>query len=108
MRNQNSSIRRGHYIALTVKGDHLQPDFHADDVVLVRTDAPITVDSMVVLHGPNGYTMKRVGSVSRATIQLLSFNVSFPPMCVARSAVARTIVLQRCGHRAAAAEQGAL
>ena len=84
-------IPQSPYVALRVAGDSMTPVLDASDVILVKLDAPLSVDDLVVARLPDdGYVVKRVASVTRTMLTLASFNPEYPAMVVPRD---RTTVL---------------
>jgi SOS-response transcriptional repressor LexA len=98
-----AELPRGRHLALKVSGNSMEPLVHAGDVIVVRLGLDVTRDTVIVARGPDdGYVVKRVGRVSRQSIELLSLNPAFPPLHVPRVAnvVLGTVVLRWRGHAA--------
>jgi phage repressor protein C with HTH and peptisase S24 domain len=77
------------------------PLLHSGDVILVRLGPEVARDTVVVARrGDDGFVVKRVGRVSRASVELLSLNPAFPPVRIRRDAdsVAGTVVMRWCAH----------
>lgn len=97
----DGELPRGRYVALTVRGDSMEPLLHSGDVILVRMGPDLARDAVVVAHRPDeGFVVKRVGDVTRAQVELLSLNPAFPPIVLRRDAdtIAGTVVMRWCTH----------
>lgn len=80
-----SDLPRARYVALRVSGESMAPLMHSGDVVLVQLGTPLARDTVIVARRPGeGYVVKRVGRLRRATIELLSLNPDFPPIIIPR------------------------
>lgn len=93
-------VPSGRYLALRVHGESMVPLLCSGDVVLVRLGSELTPGSVVVVRGPDGYVVKRVGRMTKRHLELLSLNTAFAPLQVARraSTVLGTVVLRWCDH----------
>lgn len=92
-----AELPRGRHLALKVSGESMEPLVHTGDVIVVRLGVDVERDTVVVARGPDdGYVVKRVGTVSRRSLELLSLNPAFPPIHVPRIAnvVLGTVVLR--------------
>jgi SOS-response transcriptional repressor LexA len=99
-----SSLPRGEYVALTVRGDSMEPLLHSGDLVLVRRSAELKPGAIIVMHDSDaGYVVKKVGRVQARTVELLSLNPSYARRHVRRmrSSVLGTVLLRWCQHSAA-------
>lgn len=99
-----SSLPRGEYVALTVRGDSMEPLLHSGDLVLVRRGAELKSGAIVVMHdSDSGYVVKKVGRVQARTVELLSLNPSYARRHVRRmrSSVLGTVLLRWCQHSVA-------
>jgi phage repressor protein C with HTH and peptisase S24 domain len=78
----------------------MQPLLHPADVILVRLQGGIKRDSIVVARTDEGFVVKRVGKISRNTLELLSINPHFPSKTIplADEPVLGPVVLCWCGH----------
>lgn len=98
-------VPRGKYLALTVRGDSMEPLIHTGDMVLVRVGDKLTRDTVVVARDiDGGYVVKKVGRVRAKSIELESLNPGYPPMRIARvpGSVLGTVLLRWCDHGGAA------
>lgn len=96
-------VPRGRYVAVRVAGDSMEPLLHAGDRVLVRLGPDVERDSVIVARVPDGgYVVKRVGRLTRRTIELCSLNAAYPPVEIARDPrlVAGTVIMCWCAHDA--------
>jgi SOS-response transcriptional repressor LexA len=96
-------VPAGRYLALTVRGESMEPLMHSGDVVLVKLGEETARDSVVVARGPDdGYVLKRVGRPDGARLELCSLNPAFPPVVIPREPgrVLGTVILRWCDHRA--------
>ena len=87
----------GRYLALTVRGDSMQPLLHSGDMILLRLGPELERDAVVVFRHPeSGYVVKRVGALSATEVELRSFNPAYAPMRVPRDAslVLGTVLLR--------------
>lgn len=94
----------GQYVSLSVVGESMDPLLHTGDSVLVRVDANVIRDTVILAKVPDaGYVVKRVGKVTRTRLELLSLNPSFPPITIPRDnhTVLGTVILRWCPHGAA-------
>ena len=91
----------GRHLALKVSGASMEPLVHTGDVIVVRLGIDVERNTVVVARGQDdGYVVKRVGKVSRRSLELLSLNPAFPPIHVPRVAnvVLGTVVLRWSDH----------
>jgi SOS-response transcriptional repressor LexA len=96
-----AELPRGRHLALKVSGESMEPLVHTGDVIVVRLGIDVERDTVVVARGQDdGYVVKRVGKVSRRSLELLSLNPAFPPLHVPRVAnvVLGTVVLRWSDH----------
>ena len=96
----------GQYVSLSVVGESMDPLLHTGDSVLVRVDANVVRDTVILAKVPDaGYVVKRVGKVTRTRLELLSLNPAFPPITIPRDdhTVLGTVILRWCPHGAAGA-----
>jgi hypothetical protein len=96
-----AELPRGRHLALRVSGESMEPLVQAGDVIVVRLGGDVARDTVIVARAPDdGYVVKRVGTVSRRSLELLSLNPAFPPVCIPRvaNAVLGTVVLRWRGH----------
>jgi SOS-response transcriptional repressor LexA len=94
-------IPRGKYLALTVRGDSMEPLIHTGDMVLVRVGDKLAPDTVVVARDVDGgYVVKRIARVRARSIELQSLNSAYPAMRIARvpGAVLGTVLLRWCAH----------
>lgn len=94
-------VPRGSYVALKVAGESMQPLLHPGDTMLVRLEPGVATGDVVVARiDDDGFVVKRVGKVTRASIELLSVNPDFPPVQISRAGqpVVGTVVLCWCDH----------
>jgi SOS-response transcriptional repressor LexA len=91
----------GQYVSLSVVGESMDPLLHTGDSVLVRVDANVIRDTVILAKVPDaGYVVKRVGKVTRTRLELLSLNPAFPPITIPRDdhTVLGTVILRWCPH----------
>jgi peptidase S24-like protein len=91
----------GDYIALTVRGESMEPLIHSGDVVLVKLGRELLVNTLVVARASDdGYVIKRVGRVLGSRVELNSLNPDFAPLSIPNdtSRVLGTVVLRWCDH----------
>jgi SOS-response transcriptional repressor LexA len=96
-----AELPRGRHLALRVSGESMEPLVHAGDVIVVRLGVDVARDTVIVAREPDdGYVVKRVGRVTRRSLELLSLNAAFPPLHIPRVAnvVLGTVVLRWCAH----------
>ena len=96
----------GQYVSLSVVGESMDPLLHTGDSVLVRVDANVIRDTVILAKVPDaGYVVKRVGKVTRTRLELLSLNPAFPPITIPRDdhTVLGTVILRWCPHGSAGA-----
>ncbi|HEX6535182.1 MAG TPA: S24 family peptidase [Gemmatimonadaceae bacterium] len=80
-----ADLPRARYVALRVSGESMAPLMHSGDLVLVQLGTPLARDTVIVARRPGeGYVVKRVGRLSRKTVELLSLNPDFPPVTIPR------------------------
>jgi SOS-response transcriptional repressor LexA len=94
-------IPRGKYLALTVRGDSMEPLIHTGDMVLVRLGDKLARDTVVVARDiDGGYVVKKVSRLRSRSIELESLNPAYPPMRIARvpGSVLGTVRLRWCNH----------
>jgi SOS-response transcriptional repressor LexA len=94
-------ISRGKYLALTVRGDSMEPLIHTGDMVLVRMGDKLARDTVIVARDiDGGYVVKKVSRVRSRSIELESLNPAYPPMRIARvpGSVLGTVLLRWCSH----------
>jgi SOS-response transcriptional repressor LexA len=94
--------RGSRFVALTVRGDSMEPALHAGDVVLVSVGARLRRDSIVVARRPEeGYVVKAVGRLTRRAIELRSLNPEFATFSIPRddALVVGRVVMRWCAHR---------
>ena len=94
-------VPRGRYLALTVRGDSMEPLIHTGDMVLVKLGDTLTRDRVVVARDiDGGYVVKKVGRLRSKSIELESLNPAYPPMRIARvpGSVLGTVLLRWCDH----------
>ncbi len=95
------NIPRGRYLALTVRGDSMEPLIHTGDMVLVRVGDKLVRDTVVVARDiDGGYVVKKVARLRSRSIELASLNPAYPPMRIARvpGSVLGTVLLRWCSH----------
>lgn len=88
-------------VALTVRGDSMQPMLHDGDTILIRFGAPPTVGDTIVARRPDdGYVVKRVASIGAQEIVLESLNAGYADVRIPNdeSLVVGTVVLRWCAH----------
>lgn len=79
----------------------MAPLLHTGDTVLVRLGKEVVRDTIILAQVPDaGYVVKRVGSVTRSRLELLSLDPAYPPIVVMREpgTVVGTVVLRWCPH----------
>lgn len=94
-------VPRGRYVALRVAGDSMEPVLHSGDTVLVKLGPDVARDTVIVARvSEGGYVVKRVGRLTRHTIELCSLNASYPPVEIARDPrlIAGTVITCWCAH----------
>ena len=99
-------IPRGKYLALTVRGDSMEPLIHTGDMVLVRVGDTLARDTVVVARDiDGGYVVKKITRLRARSIELASLNPVYPPMRIARvpGSVLGTVLLRWCSHGGGAA-----
>jgi SOS-response transcriptional repressor LexA len=99
----SADIPRGKYLALTVRGDSMEPLIHTGDTVLVRVGDKLARDTVVVARDiDGGYVVKKIARVRSRSIELESLNPAYPPMRIARvpGSVLGTVLLRWCSHDA--------
>lgn len=78
-------VPHGRYVALGVAGDSMTPYLKHGDTILVDTRAKLAEDSIVVARRPeDGYVVKYVSRLTRAMMELSSFNAEYSPFTIAR------------------------
>jgi SOS-response transcriptional repressor LexA len=95
-------IPAGRYLALTVRGDSMEPLIHTGDTVLVRVGDKLARDTVVVARDiDGGYAVKKIARVRSRSIELESLNPEYPPMRIPRSpgSVLGTVLMRWCQHR---------
>jgi SOS-response transcriptional repressor LexA len=96
-----ADIPRGRYLALTVRGDSMEPLIHTGDVVLVRVGDTLATDTVVVARDiDGGYVVKKVACLRPRSIELASLNPAYPSMRIARvpGTILGTVLLRWCSH----------
>lgn len=99
----------GRHLALRVAGDSMAPFIHTGDTVLVRLDERLQRGSVIVARLPDdGYVVKRIGTLERHHIELLSLNAAYPAIRIPRRerTVLGTVVLRWCPHGEEGRDQG--
>lgn len=94
-------LPRGKYLALTVRGDSMEPLIHTGDTVLVRVGDTLARDTVVVARDiDGGYVVKKVARLRPKSIELASLNPEYPAMRIARvpGSVLGTVLLRWCSH----------
>lgn len=94
-------VPQGRYVAVRVAGDSMEPVLHAGDTVLVKLGRDVARDTVIVARVPDGgYVVKRVGRLTRRSIELRSLNATYPPVEIARDPrlVAGTVIMCWCSH----------
>jgi SOS-response transcriptional repressor LexA len=94
-------VPRGKYLALTVRGDSMEPLIHTGDMVLVRVGDKLARDTVVVARDVDGgYVVKKVARLRARSIELESLNAVYPPMRIARlpGSILGTVLLRWCSH----------
>lgn len=92
----------GQHVALTVRGDSMEPLLHAGDTILVKLGAAASVGDVVVARRPeHGHIVKRVSAATPERLVLASLNASYDDVIVPQEpgAVVGTVVLRWCSHR---------
>ncbi len=78
-------LSRSRYIALTVAGDSMTPYLRDGDTILIDSRRKIANDAIIVARRPeDGYVVKYVSRLSRAMMELSSFNADYAPFTIAR------------------------
>ena len=74
-------------IALEIDGDSMEPLYRAGDKVIVDlTDTRVRVGDRVALRTVQGETLaKGLGSMTSASVELVSVNPAYPPRVIARA-----------------------
>jgi SOS-response transcriptional repressor LexA len=101
-----ADVPRGKYLALTVRGDSMEPLIHTGDTVLVRVGDKLAQDTVVVARDMDGgYVVKKVGRLRSKSIELESLNPAYPPMRIARvpGSILGTVLLRWCDHEGGSA-----
>ena len=91
----------GQHVALTVRGDSMEPMLHAGDTILVKLGAAANVGDVVVARRPeHGHIVKRVAAATPERLVLASLNASYDDVIVPQEpgAVVGTVVLRWCAH----------
>jgi SOS-response transcriptional repressor LexA len=91
----------GRYLALTVRGDSMEPLIHTGDMVLVRVGDKLARDTVVVARDiDGGYVVKKIACLRPRSIELESLNPTYPPMRIARvpGSVLGTVLMRWCEH----------
>jgi SOS-response transcriptional repressor LexA len=99
-------IPRGRYLALTVRGDSMEPLIHTGDMVLVHVGDKLATDTVVVARDVDGgYVVKKIARLRARSIELASLNPAYPPMRIARvpGSILGTVLLRWCAHGEASA-----
>lgn len=94
-------LPRGKYLALTVRGDSMEPLIHTGDMVLVKVGDKLVHDRVVVARDiDGGYVVKKVCRLRAKSIELESLNPAYPPMRIARvpGSILGTVLLRWCDH----------
>jgi SOS-response transcriptional repressor LexA len=94
-------VPRGRYMALTVRGDSMEPLIHTGDMVLVRVGDRLATDTVVVARDiDGGYVVKKVARLRARSIELASLNPTYPPMRIARvpGSILGTVLMRWCDH----------
>ena len=95
----------GRYLALTVRGDSMEPLIHTGDMVLVRVGDKLARNTVVVARDiDGGYVVKKIARLRSRSIELESLNTNYPPMRIARvpGSVLGTVLMRWCNHAGAA------
>jgi SOS-response transcriptional repressor LexA len=75
----------GQHVALTVRGDSMEPLLHAGDTILLKLDPELRRGAVVVARRPDdGYVVKRVSRVGPKVVELASLNPRYPPIRIPR------------------------
>ena len=91
----------GQHVALTVRGDSMEPLLHAGDTILVKLGGAAAVGDVVVARRPeHGHIVKRVAAATPERLVLASLNASYDEVIVPQEpgAVVGTVVLRWCAH----------
>lgn len=94
-------VPRGRYVAVRVAGDSMEPLLHQGDTVVVKLGSKVARDTVIVARVPDGgYVVKRVGRLTRRTIELRSLNDAYSPIVIARDPrlIAGTVIMCWCAH----------
>jgi SOS-response transcriptional repressor LexA len=97
-------LPRGQYLALTVRGDSMEPLIHSGDMVLVHVGGKLASDTVVVARDiDGGYVVKKVGQLRPRSIELESLNPGYLPMRIARApgSILGTVLMRWCDHAGA-------
>jgi len=79
------AIPSGRYLALGVAGDSMLPHLDEGDVLVVDPRRRVTRDVLIVARRPDdGYVVKYVSRLTRAALELSSFNTAYAPFTIAR------------------------
>jgi len=80
-------VAPGQHVALTVRGDSMEPLLHAGDTILIKLDSELRRGAVVVARRPDdGYVVKRVSRVGPKVVELASLNPGYPPIRIPRRA----------------------
>jgi phage repressor protein C with HTH and peptisase S24 domain len=96
-----NELPSGHYLALKVVGDSMEPMMHTGDTVLVRLGGTVERSTVIVARHPDdGYVCKRVSRVHRDRLELESLRPGRPVIVIPRKPdlVVGTVVLVWCEH----------
>lgn len=78
-------VPHGRYIALAVAGDSMMPYLQDGDTILVDSRPAVAPKAIIVARRPeDGYVVKYVSRLSRAMIELSSFNPAYAPFTITR------------------------
>jgi SOS-response transcriptional repressor LexA len=92
----------GDHVAVTVRGDSMEPLIHSGDVVLVKVGHDFAPNDLVVARSvDDGYVIKRIGRLLGSRIELTSLNPEFEPLLIPHdpSRILGTVVLRWCDHK---------
>jgi phage repressor protein C with HTH and peptisase S24 domain len=92
----------GDYLALKISGESMAPLMHTGDTILLRLGSQVQRDTVIVARHPeDGYVCKRVGRLSRDTIDLVSLEPGRAPVQIPRCAdlIVGTVLMVWCKHR---------
>jgi SOS-response transcriptional repressor LexA len=95
------ALPAGRYLALRIVGDSMTPLMHTGDTVLVRLDAPVRRDSIIIARHPDdGYVCKRVQMLTESVVVLASLAPDRPLITVPRDAscLVGAVVAVWCAH----------